>query len=1320
MFKLFRISALLFALTVLIICETGSPRPAAAVLVTDPPEVAGDSFSIHSTGGWNIFANDTTFGLNITSAVRTSNPAHGTATIVVGEPPYVGVTYQVTELGYVGTDTFDYYICTSAGCSGSATVTVNVTNDAPSVSADFKTVGGWWTPVTLNLFANDFDPEDDSFDLSDGLVCGPLHGTISRDSHFAWTFHRSVGDTWSGYVGCSYRVVDSLGRYSGWTTVGFWLLPIDDALNAGRFCPSAGGPVNVTNGNMWLSENDYALPGVGENLSIDRFYNSVGQYSGLFGFGWSTKYDESILIYPDGGHMLGLRLPDGRVEYFGRSETTGPFLNLVTSSGDQIVSNTDGSFTVNFKDGRTHQFDTIGTLLWQKDRNGNQTTLTYNPNGQLTAISDPFGRILTLTPNADGTIAQISDSYGTIATYEYYPGTTLLNSVIYPDSSKYTFEYDSTSASGKVLLKTVKDALDNILETHLYDSLGRATTSELHGGVEKYILDYSHLTDADPYTLVTDGLNRVTKYYFDKSKYRNVVTKTEGVCGCGGGGSEVTTFEYDSKLNLAKKTDALGNDTTYTYSSSGDLLTQTDVLGTQAFTYNSLGEVLTATDRMGGVWTITYDPAGNLLTTKDPLDNVTTVVYPTTNNKGLPDSIKDARSNETKFKWFPTSGLLQEIEDPYGKKTSFTYDARGRADTVTNALGHVTDYNYFDDSQRKVEMIYPNLDKITYKYDIRRLLESITDERGKVTSYEFDSAHRLRKITDPLGHIQEFGYDLMSNMTSYKDPLGNVTTYTPDDFNRLKQIDYPAAEAGATPLTEMFEYDKVGRIKKHYDTANRLTEYSYDDVNRTNTVTNAELEVTTLKYNQRFQTIEVKDALNQVYQFSYDPLGRALSQTRAGGTMSYQFDEVGNIKKRTDYAGRVTNYTFDKLNRLTKVEYANAPGNQTPNQESVYGYDDISRLISATNEAGTVAFNYDDRNRLKNTTDVFGHLIEYEYELTPTVNQKRLKFDGTMYAVYNFDDVGRLSSLVNSSDNTTISFGYDNEDKPISRTYPNGVTTTYDYFNNDLLKRLKDVSGTATLFDRQYTYNSAQQIENITEPTTTRIFTYDLVDRLKTVTASNNQNESYNYDDVGNRTSSHLSNTYTYSPFNKLTTTQTVTYAFDANGNTVGKSEGGKRWMFLWDHENRLAVARDRKTNVRYRYDALGRRVQRVVGYGRENTKFIYDGLDVVADDNSGTLTKYQNGPGIDNKLRVQTGTDVKYFLADHLGSTNGLADSSGSYEFLRFIRQPDQSKFPITIPIHRPRIRQFHRSAIQPRKILRSKTWPIYFCRSYWAGGRN
>ena len=168
--------------------------------------------------------------------------------------------------------------------------------------------------------------------------------------------------------------------------------------------------------------------------------------------------------------------------------------------------------------------------------------------------------------------------------------------------------------------------------------------------------------------------------------------------------------------------------------------------------------------------------------------------------------------------------------------------------------------------------------------------------------------------------------------------------------------------------------------------------------------------------------------------------------------------------------------------------------------------------------------------------------------------------------------------------------------------------------------------------------------------------------------------ESYLFDDVGNRTSSHLSSTYCYQPglfdpaqcnqtghFNRLVSTTTATYGRDANGNTTSKSEGSNFWRYTWDYENRMTEASTRKQKVRYRYDALGRRVSRGLGYGKEQTKFTYDGQDVLVDDNFGTQTKYLNGAGIDSKLRQTVGSTTSYFLADHLGSTNGLANSSGA-----------------------------------------------------------
>ena len=418
----------------------------------------------------------------------------------------------------------------------------------------------------------------------------------------------------------------------------------------------------------------------------------------------------------------------------------------------------------------------------------------------------------------------------------------------------------------------------------------------------------------------------------------------------------------------------------------------------------------------------------------------------------------------------------------------------------------------------------------------------------------------------------------------------------------------------------------------------------------------------------------MKDAEDQVYAFTFDPLGRMLSQTRAGGTMTFAYNEVGQVKQRIDYMGRETKYSYDNLNRLTRVEYLpsalsgvlQAPASM-PIQKSTYGYDDISRLTSAANEVGTVTFGYDNRNRTTSTTDVFGHTVNYEYERTTSVNQRRLKFDGAMYATYNFDDAERLSSIVNASDSTTIGFSYDNEDKVTSRTYPNGVSTTYQYFDNDLLKRITDTNSSGTLFDRQYTYNSARQISQIVEPTRSRTFGYDNVDRLTSVTDATHGNESYSFDDVGNRLTSHLASSYGYQSgqFNRLisatTPMQTVTYSQDPNGNTTTKAESSNFWRYTWDYENRLGEASTRRQKVRYKYDALGRRVQRYLVGGKENTKFIHDGEDVLVDDNAGTLTKYINGEGIDNKLRQTTGSTASYFLADHLGSTNGLADGSGT-----------------------------------------------------------
>ena len=1161
----------------------------------------------------------------------------------------------------------------------------------------------------------------------------------------------------------------------------------ENNLDYGAACPiSKGRPVNVGNGNMWLRQSDYNLPGLGEPIRIERFYNSRLQQASLFGLGWTTDYDESLTIYED--RLVRLNMPDARGVYFARANTSDPFRTVSPDARAGLVKNVDDTYTLTFEDGRVHKFNASGRLEWQQDRNGNQTTLSYNGNGHLVSVTDAVGRVVTLTPNSNGTIAQVSDSIGVIADYEYFAGTTHLKTVTYPDGSKYKFEYNTTAVAGKVYLATVKDALDNVLETHQYDSQGRATTSEVDGGVEKYTINYTN----SQLSTVTDALGRVSKYSYKHQYGRKTLTSVEGVCGCGSGGSEITAYEYDWVPRITKETDALGRITRYTYDLDGNLLLRDDPVGDQKWTYDSAGRVLTYKDRsdsaipdpvttdnttslstpfsyagnlttggptnytsyisndvndprsvtyynvngilsfemyyiwhssvgdsgfqieksadntnwsalttsvysntnIGGGWTRkrirnltvpgatyiritylnnnatypwslgidrvdlttpstvytvanTYDANGNLLTTTDALGNTTTLAY---TPLGQLSTITDANSNATSLT-YDTYGRLIQVTDANSKNTTYGYDARARVTSRTNALSETTNFEY-DLNNRLKKVTHPDTNYREFTYDLAGRRTVVKDERGNTTNYGYDDAYRLTSVTDPLNHATSMGYDIMSNLTSRTDALGNTTNYDYDDFNRLKKLIHPPATTGAIRLEESLTYDKVGNIKTRIDTAGRTTSYDYDTLNRPLKITDPLLKLTQFEYNLRSQMTKVKDALSQEYIFTYDALGRELTQTRAGSTRSFQYDAVGNRTQRTDYLGRVTNYQYDALNRLTNINYVSSSA-----ETVTLGYDDISRLTSAVNGAGTVSFTYDNRNRVKTTTDVFGHVIEYSYDANG--NRTELKLDSNVHTTYAYNTANLLTTL---SDDTSQNFtyAYDLANNLTSKTMPNGVSSTFDYDGISRLTRLKHQSGSSTLVDNNFTYNTANQISQIAQLAQARNFTYDNVNRLTSMT-NGTSNESYTYDGVGNRTASHLSATYTYQPYNRMTATATASMSYNANGNLMQKTEGGNTRQYTWDYENRMTLVTDSAETVHYSYDALGRRVERYTDVSLDDTKYTYDDLDVVREDDLVLgVTKYQNGLDIDNKLSLKTGGVTKYFLQDHVGSTVALTDSTG------------------------------------------------------------
>lgn len=1206
-------------------------------VVNGAPNPGNDSYTVHDIlyvgGSTPLTANDTDPDGDPLRLVSITQPAHGWLRYTFEDDTFI---YQPSQ-GFVGTDGVTYQVCDNFGLCATGTVIFTVVDAAPVLGNDQYNIRGITTVGPLRL--NDYDPDKTDTLYSPTVISQPAHGAITGAS--------PDGDLQTyqpnqGYLGADsfvYRACDNLGLCSN-ATVTLRVLPNDGRENSGNVSCSVkvGEPVNVTNGNMYLEQTDYLLPGVGPLIDITRTYNSNSRDVGLFGLGWSTEYDEGIRIY--NSTFVRWFRGDGQATNFMRSSGAGPFAPAEGDFYASLSQSGDGTFTLLFKDGRVHRFSSAGKLLSLIDTNGNQTTLNYL-SGKLSSIGDSFGRIVTTTTDTAGRVLTLADSIGKFSTY-VYGGSGQLLSVTYADNSKFQFAY--TTANSNLVLATVTDALGNVVENHTYDAQGRAITSEKHGGVGRYVLSFVSNGETD----VTDALGRVTKYFFDSSKDRNVVTQTQGLCSCGSG-SQTQTWTYDSRINVTSHTNALGQTVTYTYDNTGNRLTGTSVLGTSSFTYDQRGQVLTATDAMNGTTTYVYDAAGNLSSVTDALNNTTTFSY---DARGQLLTMTNARGKNTTFT-YDGSGNLSQTTDALGNIAKFTYDARGRMTSATDALAFKTSYAH-DAAGRLNKITRADNSTISFTYDLAGRRTQVTDPLRLVISFTYDPAYRLIGATDPLGKSTSYSYDLMSNVIAATDQLGHTTNVAYDEFNRPNRITYPPAVAGGPRLEETISYDPAGNVTSRTDTAGRATTFTYDPANRLIAVTDPLQQMTRYEYDARSNVTAVIDALSQRYEFDYDALSRLMAKRRGGLRMNYEYDAVGNVAQRTDYNNMTTAYSYDALNRLTKITYPDGAN-------ATYGYDKLSQLITATNPNGTVSFVYDKLRRVASTTDVWGQTINYTYDADGRRTQ--MSFGNSKFASYTYDSAGRLTKLTdNGNKNTT--YTYDAAGKALTRSLSNGVVSTFTYDGMDRLIHLRDAQGSKNplvITDNNYTYNNANQITQNADNGGAHTYGYDTLDRLTSASYPGTGNEVYAYDAVGNRTSSHLSSSYGYQQFNRLLNTNSASYLYDNNGNLTSRSDSGGTTQFVWDFENRLnSVVTPSAGSVTYKFDALGRRIQRTPSTG-VSTNFTYDGADVVRDRNSdGSNIDYLNGPGIDNKI-WQKGAAQYFFSQDHLGSTTALTTANGA-----------------------------------------------------------
>ncbi|MDQ1835263.1 RHS repeat-associated core domain-containing protein [Massilia scottii] len=240
---------------------------------------------------------------------------------------------------------------------------------------------------------------------------------------------------------------------------------------------------------------------------------------------------------------------------------------------------------------------------------------------------------------------------------------------------------------------------------------------------------------------------------------------------------------------------------------------------------------------------------------------------------------------------------------------------------------------------------------------------------------------------------------------------------------------------------------------------------------------------------------------------TYTPLLGASTGTLASAQSvpeaptSYKYDLVGNLKEIADPLGRMTNLTYDPLDRVKQVEQPLTNGARPTIK---YGYDGMDQVATVT----------DPRN------------LETRYAVDGLGNRSELRSPDTGLTKSTYDAAGNRKTRMDGRGKTNTYF-YDALNRLTRIDYTGTISTTFEYDGDAKLTptaagkmtRMTDESGYTT-----YTYDAFGRLAIKAQTTTglgsynnthTLIYGYDAAGRLASVTYPSGNRVNYGYNHVG-------------------------------------------------------------------------------------------------------------------------------------------------------------------------------------------------------------
>ncbi|MEO6247140.1 MAG: RHS repeat-associated core domain-containing protein [Sphingomicrobium sp.] len=803
--------------------------------------------------------------------------------------------------------------------------------------------------------------------------------------------------------------------------------------------------------------------------------------------------------------------------------------------------------------------------------------------------------------------------------------------------------------------------------TYGYSDVGNVRTTTVTDPAGHNRIIVSDLTLLRP-TAITDELGRTTNYQYDANGRVTRVTLPEG---------NYTSFTYDARGNETQATSV---------AKAGSGLT--DIVATASYPATCTNVVTcnqpsSATDARGNTTDYVYDPThGGVTSVTLPAPSVG-AVRPQTRFSYTPlyawyKNSAGTIVQATSSVYEPTStSSCQSLASCAGGsdevKRTLTYGTSGVANNLlptTSSSG--SGDGLLTSTTTSVWDMYGNpftvdgplagtADTTRFRYDLARQLTGVVGpdpdgagslkNRAMRNTYNLDGQTTLvergtvNSQSDPdwtaFATLQQVAtsYDAQGRRVKESATAGGttyaVTQYSYDSMSRADctAVRMNSAVFGSLPASACtagtpgsFGADRISKMTYDWASEPTILQSALGTVDQANDVT--------LTYSNNGKKATLTDANGNLTTNEYDGFDLLLktrfpSPTVPGtsSTTDYEqatYDPAANVTQRRLRDGQLIGLTYDALNRVTAKDL---PGAEP---DVAYTYDNLGRLLTASQTGQTLTYSYDALSRTLLQGGPLGTMAT-QWDLAG--RRTRLTYPDAFYVTYDNLVTGEVTAIRENGAVSGIgvlgAYAYDNLGQRLSLVRGNGTASTYgDDSVSRLISLAHDLSGTNNDLTVGLTYSPAAQIA--------------------TRTASNDLyawGGHYNRDIIE-----------TPNGLNQLTVQGATSLTYDGRGNTsaVGAASYG------YSSENLLTSG---PAGVTLNYDPAQRLYQTV---GASTTRFGYDGVEMIGEyDGSAALQRrYVRGPGSDEVLVWYEGSgtvDRRWVYQDERGSTIAIANASGA-----------------------------------------------------------